>query len=393
MGIEGIAKVARGWFLGCDLSLDYRKGEEDNEQCRDTVHFRDQSLHVSRPSRLCAQAQSGDDTPFCKQACTELVILQRVQRIILVILPKHPSDAYVFTMKMEILLESTSNKLMVDSEDKGDGEEDLGLNISGEERHDEEEEEDELYRDSDRLRKEAQRENDEFLKTIDENIKKIIKEQVKEQVQAQVSKILPRIEQAVNKKLEAEVVTRSSHSSRTFYALVEAYESNKILFDTYGETVTLKRRRDDDEDKNEEPSAGPDRGSKRRREGKEPESASTPSKIATKSTCRSTKGSRSQHASASESAFAEEPVQTTSQMENPSYIEFDTDNRGCRVIPFAHFINNDLEYLWGGASSRKYTTSVTKTKAADYGHIKWIEDLMPRTMWIQEPIDYDKHAL
>nr|GEY73616.1 hypothetical protein [Tanacetum cinerariifolium] len=40
-----------------------------------------------------------------------------------------------------------------------------------------------------------------------------------------------------------------------------------------------------------------------------------------------------------------------------------------------------------------YTTSVTKTKAADYGHIKWIEDLVPRTMWIQEPIGYDKHAL
>nr|GEY24530.1 hypothetical protein [Tanacetum cinerariifolium] len=69
------------------------------------------------------------------------------------------------------------------------------------------------------------------------------------------------------------------------------------------------------------------------------------------------------------------------------------DNRGRHVIPFAHFINDDLEYLRGGASSRKYTTSVTKTKAADYGHIKWIEDLVPRTMWIQEPIDYDKHAL
>nr|GEZ00417.1 hypothetical protein [Tanacetum cinerariifolium] len=51
------------------------------------------------------------------------------------------------------------------------------------------------------------------------------------------------------------------------------------------------------------------------------------------------------------------------------------DNRGRRVIPFDHFINNDLEYVRGGASSRKYTTSVTKTKAADYGHIKWIEDL------------------
>nr|GFA23825.1 hypothetical protein [Tanacetum cinerariifolium] len=46
-----------------------------------------------------------------------------------------------------------------------------------------------------------------------------------------------------------------------------------------------------------------------------------------------------------------------------------------------------------GALSRKYTTFVTKTKAADYGHIKWIEDLVPRTMWIQEPICYDKHAL
>nr|GFD21177.1 hypothetical protein [Tanacetum cinerariifolium] len=34
-----------------------------------------------------------------------------------------------------------------DSEDEGDGEEDLGLNIGKEERHDEEEEEDELYRD------------------------------------------------------------------------------------------------------------------------------------------------------------------------------------------------------------------------------------------------------
>nr|GEW76727.1 hypothetical protein [Tanacetum cinerariifolium] len=56
-------------------------------------------------------------------------------------------------------------------------------------------------------------------------------------------------------------------------------------------------------------------------------------------------------------------------------------------------MNNDLEYLRGGASSRKYTTSITKTKAADYGHIKWIEDLVPRAMWIQEPINYDRHAL
>nr|GFA43405.1 hypothetical protein [Tanacetum cinerariifolium] len=46
------------------------------------------------------------------------------------------------------------------------------------------------------------------------------------------------------------------------------------------------------------------------------------------------------------------------------------NSRGRRIIPFDHFIKNDLEYLRGGASSRKYTTSVTKTKTADYGHIK-----------------------
>nr|GFB12192.1 hypothetical protein [Tanacetum cinerariifolium] len=96
------------------------------------------------------------------------------------------------------------------------------------------------------------------------------------------------------------------------------------------DTVMLKRHRDD-ADKDEEPSAGLDRGSKRRREGKEPESTSALKEKATKTT--------------------------------------------------------------GNASSCKYITSVTKIKASDYGHIKWIEDLIPRTMWSQEPVGYDKYTL
>nr|GEY77898.1 hypothetical protein [Tanacetum cinerariifolium] len=56
------------------------------------------------------------------------------------------------------------------------------------------------------------------------------------------------------------------------------------------------------------------------------------------------------------------------------------NSRGLRVIPFDHFINNDLAYLSGGVSSRNYATLVTKTKAADYGHIKWIEYLVPNIM-------------
>nr|GEV62160.1 reverse transcriptase domain-containing protein [Tanacetum cinerariifolium] len=234
---------------------------------------------------------------------------------------------------------------------------------------------------------------------------------------------------------------------------VPAVLARSIILDTYGDTVTLKRRHDDDSNKDEEPSAGSDRGSKRCREGKEPESASAPTKKPTKSASKSTQGSKSRQMSVSEFATTEDPMQTTFEMEEPSHPMFETgaddqpivessqhpewfsqqqkpptpdqevykaatnqldwvnpkgqqyphnllkplplipNNRGHHVIPFDHFINNDLEYLREGASSRKYTTSVTKTKAADYGHIKWIEDLVPRTMWIQEPIGYDKHAL
>nr|GEW04406.1 hypothetical protein [Tanacetum cinerariifolium] len=55
------------------------------------------------------------------------------------------------------------------------------------------------------------------------------------------------------------------------------------------------------------------------------------------------------------------------------------NNRGHHVIPFEQFINNDLEYLRGGASSRKYTNSVTKTKAADYSYQKKLNLTKPDT--------------
>nr|GFA61840.1 hypothetical protein [Tanacetum cinerariifolium] len=332
----------------------------------------------------------------------------------------------------------------------------------------------------------------------------------------------------------AEVVSNILDKQRNLYkALVDAHEADKTILESYGDTAILKRRREDDDDQ-EGPSAGLDQGSKRRREGGEPESASTPSEPATRSASRFTTGNQSRHMSASESAYAEEPVQTTCQMDEPPHPVFETgaedkpivqtsqhpewisqprkpptpdrdwnktlpavqgsaqtwiselakqadsrssfnelldtpidfsnfimnwlcvdtltpellarptyelmrgsctslteleyhleevykattnqldwvnpkgqqyphnllqplslipDDRGRRVIPFAHFINNDLEYLRGVASSRKYTRFVTKIKAADYGYIKLIEDLVPRTMWIQEPLNYDKHTL
>nr|GFA00408.1 hypothetical protein [Tanacetum cinerariifolium] len=215
-----------------------------------------------------------------------------------------------------------------------------------------------VYIQTDRLCDSYQRENDEFLRTIDDNMKRIIKEQVKSQVKEQVSRILPRIEESMNAQLKAKVLTRSSHSSQTSYvvaadlsemelkkiliekmegnksiqrsdkqrnlykALVDVYEADKTILDSYGKTAILKRRREDDNDQ-EGPSARSNQGSKRRREGGEPKSACAPLEPATRSAGRSTTGSKSRQASVSESAFAEDPVQTTSQVKEPSHPVFE----------------------------------------------------------------------
>ncbi|GJV80161.1 ribonuclease H-like domain-containing protein [Tanacetum coccineum] len=418
----------------------------------------------------------------------------------------------------------------------------------------------------DRIREESTTANQQFLETIDDGMKKIIKEQVKKEV----SKIIPKVEKLVTDQLESEVLVRSSKEANTshavaanlselelkkilidkmeannsinrsdiqrqlYKALVEAYEADQILLDTYGDTVTIKRPRDGADD-DEEPSAGTDRGSKRRRSGKEPASTMTPSETTTKTAGKTTStGSKTHTKSASQSAPVGEAMHSTDVFKGPADQEFETgvqdeqaeeevqhlpdwfqkptrlpspdhawnksvpavhetvqpwlsnlaqqdpresfdeltdstfdfsafvlnrlnvqtltpellagptfelmkgtckslteleyfceevykattekldwinpegrqyphdlrqplplvpNSQGRRVIPFHHFINNDLEYLRGGVSSRKYSTSVTKTKAADYGHIKWIEDLVPNSMWSQTIVKYDKFAL
>ncbi|GJY06223.1 hypothetical protein Tco_0373277 [Tanacetum coccineum] len=258
------------------------------------------------------------------------------------------------------------------------------------------------------------------------------------------------------------------------------------------------RRADDDQ----EPSARTDRGSKRRRSGKEPESTSAPRETTTMTTGKTTTGSKTYKQSASQSAPVEETMQSTDVFEAPAHQEFEQsvlavhesiqpwlsnlarrqdpresfdelidttfdfsafvmnrlnvktltpellagptfklmkgtckslteleyfckevykattekldwinpegrqyphdlqkplplvpNSQGRHVILFHHFINNDLEYLRVCDQARKYSTSVTKNKAVDYGHIKWIEDLVPNSMWSQVIVNYDKFAL
>ncbi|GJW96365.1 hypothetical protein Tco_0178173 [Tanacetum coccineum] len=142
------------------------------------------------------------------------------------------------------------------------------------------------------------------------------------------NEILPKIEKFVNDQLKAEVLIRSSNEAKAshvvaanlselelkkilinkmennksidrsiqqkilYKALVDTYETDKDILETYGDTVIFKRRQDD-EDEDEEPSAGSNRGSKRRRAGKEPESNSAPKEKTSKSTGMSKEGSKS----------------------------------------------------------------------------------------------------
>ncbi|GKF03550.1 hypothetical protein Tco_0030473, partial [Tanacetum coccineum] len=247
-------------------------------------------------------------------------------------------------------------------------------------------------------------------------------------------------------------IDRSIQQKTLYNALVDAFEIDKDLLETYRDTVTFKRRQDD-EDEDEEPSARSNWGSKKRRPGKEPKSTCAPKEKTSKSTDKSKEGSKSHHISTGKSVQVEEPIYTDKDLEEPTHQEFDTgftedqpidattQHPDCtlaqnedpresfnelmdtplyfsafvlnwlkvdtltlellagltfeliKVIPFDHFINNDLAYLSGGVSSRTYATSLTKIKAADYEHIKWIEDFVPNSMWSQVSSVYDKHAL
>ncbi|GKD88453.1 hypothetical protein Tco_1363960 [Tanacetum coccineum] len=84
------------------------------------------------------------------------------------------------------------------------------------------------------------------------------------------------LEKILIDKMERNKSIHISDEEKNLYkALVDAYVSDKLILETYGDTVLFKRRRDD-EDKDEEPSTGSNWGSKRRRAGKEPGSTKDP---------------------------------------------------------------------------------------------------------------------
>nr|GEW70210.1 Gag-Pol polyprotein [Tanacetum cinerariifolium] len=271
-------------------------------------------------------------------------------------------------------------------------------------------------------------------------------EAVKGQVKEQVLRILPRIEQSVNAQLEAEVLTRSSHSSRTSYAVaadlsemelkkiliekmegnksiqcsdeqrnlykayVEAYEADKINLDTYGETTGGLRDGEKVRSLNQlalhyklppGAQAGLQQGLNldRRRQPKKP---LTPDRDWNK-TLPAVQGSTQTWISDlakqadSRSSFNElldTPLDFSNFIVNQIRVDtltpellagptYELMKGSCKSLKELEYhleevykaMTDQLDWVNPEGQHKKYTTSVTKTKAADYGHIKWIEDL------------------
>ncbi|GKD18899.1 hypothetical protein Tco_1208057, partial [Tanacetum coccineum] len=149
---------------------------------------------------------------------------------------------------------------------------------------------------------EAQDEKNEYIGLVDTSMRTILKEEVNAQLpqilpQAVLDFAIPVIQKNITKSLEAAVLARSSSQPKSTYemvaslfqfeltkilidkmkknksydkadykrelydALVKSYQTDKDLFDTYGEVFTLKRSRDG-RDKDQDPSAGSDRETK-----------------------------------------------------------------------------------------------------------------------------------
>ncbi|GJZ57741.1 hypothetical protein Tco_0613235 [Tanacetum coccineum] len=132
---------------------------------------------------------------------------------------------------------------------------------------------------SERLRNEAQAENADFLNKLYYNIRKLIKESIEVMTRSstesktslaiaatllelELKKIL------IDKMERNKSIHRSDEQKNLYKALVDAYESDKLILDTYRDIVLFKRHRDD-EDKYEETSTRSNRGSKRRQARKE----------------------------------------------------------------------------------------------------------------------------
>ncbi|GJU23396.1 retrovirus-related pol polyprotein from transposon TNT 1-94 [Tanacetum coccineum] len=239
-----------------------------------------------------------------------------------------------------------------------------------------------------KLREEAQAKNHEFLNQVDSTMKAIIKEQV----QAQVSKIMSKIEKYVIESLEAEVLTnksndRSDVKKDLYKALVKSYNSDKDIISSYGKEAESSKEPTHKESKSTSSSKGATR-SQPKSSGKPAHAEEhgqefddledqphqefntgnddeTPIREVLDDDESQWNPSSSPAPDLELEYRLEEVFKATNDwldLHNPEGKPYPHDlskpfplilnERGRQVILLDHFINNDLEYLKGGSSSK-----------------------------------------
>ncbi|GJU22116.1 hypothetical protein Tco_1155458 [Tanacetum coccineum] len=253
---------------------------------------------------------------------------------------------------------------------------------------------------------------EEFMNRLSSSITARITEQVKIQlpqilpqevpnfapieIQCMLKKIL------IDKMDKSESYLAAPEHRECYEGFKKSYDLDNTFFSTYDKVYLLNRSR---KDKDEDPSDGSDRGKSVQLE--EPEFKVADSDMPQDQeenpgpAFRLLKDTRSYYAEL-EYDFEEcyKALSEKLDWENLEGGDYPFDltkplplvmsgNR--QKVPVDYFFNNDLKYLQGGVSTMTYTTSITKTKAAQYD-LPSIEDMVPN-IWVHVKVAYDKHAL
>nr|GEU98639.1 hypothetical protein [Tanacetum cinerariifolium] len=226
-----------------------------------------------------------------------------------------------------------------------------------------------------------------------------------------VSLIMAIVDQYLPSKMKEAV-------NNLYKAFFDSYNSNNDILSSYGEVVLLKRGRDDQE-KDEDPSAGLNQGTKRRKSGKGAAYSKDSSKIKSSSLRTTLNNPLTRRLPKLTVARAEEPPNSFNEFNDTSFdfsafvlhrlhipnltqeilvgpafnllkgiyksiteLEYHLEECSKATAERLDWHNPEskpyLENLKGGDSSKRFSTSITKTMAATY-ELKWIEDLVPES--------------
>ncbi|GKE15436.1 hypothetical protein Tco_1423013 [Tanacetum coccineum] len=275
----------------------------------------------------------------------------------------------------------------------------------------------------------------------------IIKDQVNARVKKEVSMILPRIEKLINEQLEAEVLIRSSHEAKSdeqknlYKALVDAYATDKDLLDAYGDTSAPAEEPIHTEDDFEEPThqafkTGFNDDQPEDEIHQSPDWFQKPTRLPYpdrdwNKTLPADHGpvqpwlsnlARQEDSRESFDELMDTPLDFSVFMMNRLKVDtltpellagltFELMKGTCKSLVELEYFFEEVykattEQLdWTNPEGQQYphdlrkplplisNTRVTKTKMADYGNIKRIEDLVPNSIWSEIPVSYDKYAL